>query len=667
MENELLISISRGDSLRKKNLDGVHPTYELLLRITRKRDSSKATTAKQLSQQQDVKNDSLVVTKFFNQYRQLSTDLLKCKIEERVATELRTQFPPSFKSSMLGVKMSEDALRQRCVMLDQWFRFLMENFSSLPAAAQSLITQFISDDQSHPVIVHLAALTSPTTPTLTSPAEEVGRQGSTSGDLSEARLLELSRPTAVTGTGTGTGSIYTVVVRKGPMLPKRPGETKLHHSYETQISVAAGALGRRGAEVRSTLSVCRVFDGYRTLKRDLEAAGLLTAEPDEENSARVVLLNAWMGQLLRCFSSLTAAAQEILLQFLLPEEDRQSELRGALRSLLRGDPDPAVTANPPTPPGSRTASVDGSEAAEVRERPLSAALGTLLSGELLAALAQPTLINQFASVLVTKSDAAVQKNDCSGSSSGSGSGRLHIAYTATLRIVSVGELEPDLLANLDEGRYDSATGSGTVFVSVSLAFSAYRELSRQLEGCRVFCMDNEALRDGEPGDMIIDAAFPPTLSKSKLGLALTPAELLRRYKDLPVGAKDLVKSFFHIDPEDPAEPHMQTLVDILDGSFTAPVVLTDLRSSSHRGIMSRKFGIEAPVRRSEDGHSHSNIAELPEQQQQQQQQGRVPVVGSNGGSSFPLQSDILPPPPFRTASSNYLLYARMVSRQQDLC
>ena len=51
---------------------------------------------------------------------------------------------------------------------------------------------------------------------------------------------------------------------------------------QTQLSVAAG---RGQAEVGSTLSVCRVFDGYRTLKRDLEAAGLLTAEPDDESSA----------------------------------------------------------------------------------------------------------------------------------------------------------------------------------------------------------------------------------------------------------------------------------------------------------------------------------------------------------------------------------------------
>ena len=57
----------------------------------------------------------------------------------------------------------------------------------------------------------------------------------------------------------------------------------------------------------------------------------------------------------------------------------------------------------------------------------SQALAPLLSGELLAALAQPTVINRFAAVLVAKSDAAVQKSD--GSGAGSGSGKLHIAYT----------------------------------------------------------------------------------------------------------------------------------------------------------------------------------------------------------------------------------------------
>ena len=94
------------------------------------------------------------------------------------------------------------------------------------------------------------------------------------------------------------------------------------------------------------------------------------------------------------------------------------------------------------------------------------------------------------------------------------------------------ELDADLLASLDERLYDSETGggggSGSQSVAVSVTFSAYRELSRQLESCRVFGMDNDALLNGEPGDMIVDAAFPATLAKSKLGLALTPAEAATR-------------------------------------------------------------------------------------------------------------------------------------------
>ena len=92
------------------------------------------------------------------------------------------------------------------------------------------------------------------------------------------------------------------------------------------------------------------------------------------------------------------------------------------------------------------------------------------------------------------------------------------------------ELDADLLPSLDERLYDSETGggSGLQSVAVSVTFSAYRELSRQLESCRVFGMDNDALLNGEPGDMIVAAAFPATLAKSKLGLALTPAEAATR-------------------------------------------------------------------------------------------------------------------------------------------
>ena len=59
----------------------------------------------------------------------------------------------------------------------------------------------------------------------------------------------------------------------------------------------------------------------------------------------------------------------------------------------------------------------------------TAEIGRCHREELLAVLATPTVINQFAAVLVTKSDVAVQKSD----GSASGAGRLHIAYTVGTR------------------------------------------------------------------------------------------------------------------------------------------------------------------------------------------------------------------------------------------
>lgn len=54
-----------------------------------------------------------VVVKFFNQYRTLCADLEKEGVGENLRIDIETPFPPSQKSSLLGIAMSEDALQQR--------------------------------------------------------------------------------------------------------------------------------------------------------------------------------------------------------------------------------------------------------------------------------------------------------------------------------------------------------------------------------------------------------------------------------------------------------------------------------------------------------------------------------------------------------------------------
>ena len=76
---------------------------------------------------------------------------------------------------------------------------------------------------------------------------------------------------------------------------KNINPNSLVSAFQTQLTVAASAQengsgsgplpGLQGEG--DALSVCRVFDGYRTLKRDLEAAGLRTVEPHED-AARLV-------------------------------------------------------------------------------------------------------------------------------------------------------------------------------------------------------------------------------------------------------------------------------------------------------------------------------------------------------------------------------------------
>ena len=67
---------------RKKNLRfQFSAPHTLYLRIKRKESNGSKTTSKHVVNQQNTKkSDSLVVIKFFNEYRQLCSDLLKCRL-----------------------------------------------------------------------------------------------------------------------------------------------------------------------------------------------------------------------------------------------------------------------------------------------------------------------------------------------------------------------------------------------------------------------------------------------------------------------------------------------------------------------------------------------------------------------------------------------------------
>eukprot|EP01038_Epipyxis_sp_PR26KG_P004348 gene4348-6152_t len=129
------VLVTRGDELPKKAFEKkLHPTYETSIRI--KGPDNKKTTPH-------------VVVKFFDEYRTLSQQLAAMGIgEDLPVINISAAFPPSYKSSLLGVKMTEEALQQRCFLLNKWMSALFSVYQNLPPEAQSLISTFLklSDD-----------------------------------------------------------------------------------------------------------------------------------------------------------------------------------------------------------------------------------------------------------------------------------------------------------------------------------------------------------------------------------------------------------------------------------------------------------------------------------------------------------------------------------------
>ena len=78
----------------------------------------------------------MVVVKFFDQYRTLSNNLADLGVGENLKYPLDAKFPPSQSASMFGISMSEDALQQRCYMLNKWMGALFAVFHTLPPEAQ---------------------------------------------------------------------------------------------------------------------------------------------------------------------------------------------------------------------------------------------------------------------------------------------------------------------------------------------------------------------------------------------------------------------------------------------------------------------------------------------------------------------------------------------------
>lgn len=86
------------------------------------------------------------VIKFFDDYRTLCQGLEKLGVGDGCVVPVANKFPPSHSASKLGFSMGEEALQQRCFLLNKWMGevFRLYTTPGMPPAAQALFEQFLS-------------------------------------------------------------------------------------------------------------------------------------------------------------------------------------------------------------------------------------------------------------------------------------------------------------------------------------------------------------------------------------------------------------------------------------------------------------------------------------------------------------------------------------------
>jgi hypothetical protein len=120
-----MVFVSRGDELPKKNFETkTHPTYNTCISLKEAGQWSKPIT----------------VVKFFDQYRSLSTTLVTLGVK----LEDGRHFPPTKRRSMIGIKISEGVLQERCFMLNQWMQAIFTSYRNFSPETQDAVWEFIS-------------------------------------------------------------------------------------------------------------------------------------------------------------------------------------------------------------------------------------------------------------------------------------------------------------------------------------------------------------------------------------------------------------------------------------------------------------------------------------------------------------------------------------------
>lgn len=90
--------------------------------------------------------------KFFDQYRALYEGLNKLNIGENKLINIEASFPPSFKTSMFGLGLTEEQLQERCYLLNKWMQSVFASYHLFPEDAQQLISEFLSLNDDNEVL-----------------------------------------------------------------------------------------------------------------------------------------------------------------------------------------------------------------------------------------------------------------------------------------------------------------------------------------------------------------------------------------------------------------------------------------------------------------------------------------------------------------------------------
>lgn len=392
-----------------------------------------------------------------------------------------------------------------------------------------------------------------------------------------------------------------VTVSRGDLIPKHVNGS-LHQAYETTIRIKN--LSGGVASTKKPLSKEYVFDNYRKLATDLNDKLVNYTDPkkihhfplnvpkagfgmklnEEQLRSRCQGLSKWMNEICCSFYLYPESAKNVITKFLLLDSDevaidskeklilkllregkvidnvtnqivyKEPEVNPALDNLPNippkvnskktkdipivlssssSSPEPIVNSSPidsdapslnsllkpvSSEPSRRSSATDGITAPEpdVRVKKVKKGVNFNDDDDELVEIVEPILVHNRMEMKVTMGSLAPKSDNDK---------RLHIRYETCIVVLDAPALQPYLFA---------------------VAFDGYRTLHNALKECGV------GVGNSDGTNIPISAKFPPTFSKSSLGISLTSEEVTTRSQMLHLWLGEVLQEF-SVMPEKPQQ------------------------------------------------------------------------------------------------------------------